>query len=148
MSTILELFEGLKSPDNNHAYKCLQELENISGESDAVYQFFDVFHNMLDDVNSYIRTRGLILIVANAKWDFNNKIDEIIVILLKSINDEKPITARKCITLLPDLVKYKPELKNIILTAINRANPSKYKETMRPLIIADIQKSLKEISKL
>ena len=32
---------------------------------------------MLDSDNPYIRTRGLLLISANAKWDSDNKIDEI-----------------------------------------------------------------------
>ena len=60
--------------------------------------------------NSYIRTRGLLLIAVNAKWDAGNKIDEIIDKYLKCTTDEKPITARRCIKLLPAIVKYRQRL--------------------------------------
>ncbi len=35
---------------------------------------FDSFVEMLDHTNSYIRTRGIILIAANAKWDVDYKL--------------------------------------------------------------------------
>ncbi len=38
----------------------------------------DRLADMMDNDNSYIRTRGLTLIAYNAKWDKDNKIDEII----------------------------------------------------------------------
>lgn len=44
---------------------------------------------MIDSDNSYIRTRGLTLIACNAKWDKDNKIDEIIDEYLKHIEDVK-----------------------------------------------------------
>ncbi|WP_312441038.1 hypothetical protein [Lacrimispora sp.] len=37
------------------------------------------------------------LIAANAKWDRDNRIDEIIDELLRHVMDEKPVTARQCI---------------------------------------------------
>ena len=33
---------------------------------------------MLDSDNSYIRTRGLVLLACHAKWDVDYKIDELI----------------------------------------------------------------------
>lgn len=33
---------------------------------------------LIEDSNSYIRTRGIVLISVNAKWDTENKIDQII----------------------------------------------------------------------
>lgn len=103
---------------------------------------------MLDSDNSYIRTRGLTLLAYNEKWDKEYKVDEIIDEYLKHITDVKPITARQCIKFLPIIAKHKPELKNDILSALNKANISIYDYSMQPLVYKDIQKALKEIKKL
>ncbi len=66
------------------------------------------------------RTRRLTLIAYNAKWDKDNKIDEIIDEYLKHIEDVKPITARQCIKLLPMIAKNKPELKEDIVWALQK----------------------------
>ena len=134
--------------NNNVAYKALQELQKESEETDCVYPFIDRLSDMLDSDNSYIRTRGLTLLAYNAKWDKEYKVDEIIDEYLKHITDVKPITARQCIKLLPIIAKHKPELKNDILSALNKANISIYDYSMQPLVYKDIQKALKEIKKL
>lgn len=100
---------------------------------------------MLDSDNSYIRARGLLLIAATAKWDTDNKIDEIIDKYLKCLMDEKPITTRQCINALRLIVKHKTDLKNDIENALRYINLSKFKESMRPLIMKDVQKALEEI---
>ena len=94
------------------------------------------------------RTRGLTLIAYNAKWDKDNKIDEIIDEYLKHIEDVKLITARQCIKLLPMIVKNKPELKCDIVSVLQKANISIYAESMQSLVYKDIQNSLAEIEKL
>ena len=148
LANIEETFELLFDKNNNVAYKALQELQKESEETDCVYPFIDRLSDMLDSDNSYIRTRGLILLAYNAKWDKEYKVDEIIDEYLKHITDVKPITARQCIKLLPIIAKYKPELKNDILSALNKANISIYGDSMQPLVYKDIQKSLKEIQEL
>lgn len=148
LANIEETFELLFDKNNNVAYKTLQELQKESEESDCVYPFIDRLSDMLDSDNSYIRTRGLTLLAYNAKWDKEYKVDEIIDEYLKHITDVKPITARQCIKLLPIIAKHKPELKNDILSALNKANISIYDDSMQPLVYKDIQKSLKEIQEL
>ena len=145
MSNIQDLVDGLMNSYDNQAYQCLKQLKDKSSHSAEVYEFFDTFAEMLSNTNSYIRTRGIVLIAANAKWDVDYKIDEIIDEYLKHIVDDKPITARQCIKALPSIVKYKPDLKNDIENALHRANPSRYKESMQSLIFKDIQKSLEDI---
>lgn len=103
---------------------------------------------MLDSDNSYIRTRGLVLLACHAKWDVDYKIDELIDKFLRHITDVKPITARQCMKVLPILAKYKPELKDDIFSALYKADISIYDDSMQPLICKDIQKVLKEIQKL
>lgn len=148
LGNIEETFELLFDKNNNVAYKALQELQKESEETDCVYPFIDKLSDMLDSDNSYIRTRGLTLLAYNAKWDKEYKVDEIIDEYLKHITDVKTITARQCIKLLPIIAKHKPELKNDILSALNKANISIYDYSMQPLVYKDIQKSLKEIQQL
>ena len=143
-----EAFELLFDKNNKTAYRALQELQKESVETDKVYPYMDRLGDMLDSDNSYIRTRGLTLIAYNARWDKDNKIDEIIDGYLKHITDVKPITARQCIKLLPMIAKDKPELRNDICSALGRADISFYDDSMQPLVYKDIQKALKEIQKL
>lgn len=142
---IENLVQGLTRSDNKFAYQCLLQLEAESKNSAAVYKYFDTFSEMLTNANSYIRARGIILIAANAKWDADNKIDEIIDEYLKHITDDKPITARQCIKVLPSLVQYKPDLKDTVVDALHSANPSRYNDNMQPLVLKDIQNALKVI---
>lgn len=148
MADIQNLVDGLINCDDMQAYQCLKQLELESSQTAVVYPFFNIFVGMLNNTNSYIRTRGIILIAANAKWDVDYKLDEIIDKYLKHITDDKPITARQCIKALPVIVKYKPELKQCIENALHHANPTRYKDSMQPLVIKDIQKALADIQNL
>jgi hypothetical protein len=74
------------------------------------------------------------LLAYNAKWDKDYKIDEIIDKYLKHITDVKPITARQYIKLLPLIARYKPELKNDILSALYKANICVYDDSMQSLL--------------
>ncbi|CCL09400.1 TPA: SufBD protein [Clostridioides difficile] len=145
---IAETLELLLDKNNKIAYKALQELQNESAETDCVYPYMNKLSDMLDSDNSYVRTRGLTLLAHNAKWDKDYKIDEIIDKYLRHITDVKPITARQCIKLLPIIAKYKPELRNDIISALHKANVCIYNDSMQPLVYKDIQKALKEIQKL
>ena len=145
---IAETFELLLDKNNNVAYKALQLLQKESEERNCVYPYMHRLSDMLDSENSYIRTRGLTLLAYNAKWDKDNKIDEIIDKYLKHITDIKPITARQCIKLLPIIAEYKPELKNDILSPLHKANISIYGDSMQSLVHKDIQKVLNEIQNL
>ncbi len=144
---VVEIFELLFDKDNKIAYKALLELQKESEETNCIYPYMDRLSSMLDNDNSYIRTRGLTLIAYNAKWDEDYKIDEIIDKYLQHITDVKPITARQCIKLLPIIAKHKPELRNDILSALHKANICVYDDSMQPLVYKDIQKALKEIQK-
>ncbi|MCU1920420.1 hypothetical protein N2H43_00345 [Enterococcus faecium] len=143
-----ETFELLFDKNNKVAYKALQKLQKESEKTDHVYPYMDRLSDMLNSDNSYIRTRGIILIAYNAKWDKDYKIDEVIDDYLKHITDVKPITARQCIKLLPVIAENKLELKNDILSALQKADISFYDDSMQPLVYKDIQKALKEIQKL
>ena len=145
MENVKDLVSGLRSKDNASAYRCFVQLKMISEASDTVYPYFDVFCEMLGDANSYVRTRALALIAANAKWDADNKVDEIIDEYLKHTMDERPITARQCIKSLPQIAKDKPDLVNCICEALHYANPQIYPSSMQSLVQKDIQDALSTI---
>lgn len=145
---IEETFRLLFDKKNHVAYEALKALQELSGESDRVYPYMDRFAEMLGSDNSYVRTRGLTLIAFNARWDTDNKIDELIDEYLRHITDPKPITARQCIKLLPMIARYKPELREDIVSALLRADVSIYGGSMRLLVSGDIQKALGDIRAL
>ena len=147
MKEIEEMIQRLYGTNANDAYAALKELLKISEDENVVYPYLNEFAEMMESDNSYVRTRGLLLISANAKWDVDNKIDEVIDEYLKHIIDAKPITARQCIKAIPDIVKYKPGLKDLIIEELRKANPYWYPDTMQPLVRKDIANVLKEIQK-
>ncbi len=147
MSVTDKQIELLYSKNNTEAYEALKELQNMSSESDEVYAHLDEFISMLNSDNSYLRSRGLTLIAANVKWDHGKKIDSIIDSYLQHITDVKPITSRLCIKTLPELAESKPELKNKIISALQNADLSEYKDSMRPLIRSDIETVLEKLTK-
>lgn len=117
----------------------------MSAESNSVYPYLSRFIAMMDDSNSFIRTRGLTLISCNARWDEENKIDEVIDEYLAHITDPKPITARKCIQSLAAIAEAKPYLKSDIVAALQTANVGIYAQSMRPLVQRDIRIALSEL---
>ena len=62
-----ETFELLFDKENTVAYRALQDLQRESEETDCVYAYMDRLSDMLENDNSYIRTRGLTLIAYNAR---------------------------------------------------------------------------------
>lgn len=145
MSGIEKQIALLYSKNSNEAYEALKELQKLSAQSDDVYAHLDEFISMLDSENSYLRSRGLTLISANAKWDCNNKINAVIDNYLQHITDAKPITARCCIKSLRELAEHKPELKSKIISALQNADLSAYKDSMQPLICRDIEEVLADL---
>lgn len=140
-----ELLEQLCGKDTRLAYQALLSLKAESDSSPAVYAYFDRFLEMMDDANSYLRTRGLLLLCANARWDRENKLDGAIDRFLSHISDPKPITARQFIQALPQVALHKPALALRIRAALENADLSAYPESMAPLVLKDITNALRQI---
>lgn len=118
-----------------------------SHESNKWYCHFDDFASLLDYPNSFVRNRIVYILAANAKWDVDNKFHTIIDRFLVHISDEKPITARQCIKALAEVGENKPNLIPRILFALDHADLSKYKDSMRPLIENDIKETKEKLGK-
>lgn len=129
------------APQAKISHAALQELEHLSQESAQVYPYFDRLFSMLDNPNSFVRTRGLSLIAKNAKWDKEGKLDQDLDRYLVHILDEKPITARQCIQRLSDIIAARPDFALKIRIALEHADFSHYPSSMQPLL----QKACMEI---
>ncbi|MCC0649268.1 SufBD protein [Clostridioides sp. ZZV15-6598] len=145
MENIDLLINDLCSKNHNEAYKTFLFLENESKKSNITYCFFDHFLDMINNESSYIRIRGLLLIVANAKWDTDNKIEINIDSILSHIVDKKPSVSRNFIQSLPNITKYKKQLINRIRAELSNADISIYNDNMKPLVEKDISNTLSNL---
>lgn len=112
-----------------------------------VVVFVPHFYELLDSKRSYVRTRGIILLAANAKWISEKELERILPKLLEHIADPKPITARQCIQCLPQIVDEKPVTAPAIVAALKQVKLTGYQESMQKLVAQDIQQVLRQIQK-
>jgi len=122
-----------------------QQIVAESRKSDCWYPFFNAFAELLRHKNALVRNRALAILSANARWDCENQLDALLDELLLHVTDEKPVTARKCIQVLPEIAAANHNLVPRIRSALETADLSGYRDSMRPLISKDIAAALKEM---
>ena len=113
---------------------------------DEWYEYFDTFAALLNHPKSLVRNRVLHILAANAQWDADNHFDGIIDDYLAHVTDEKPITVRQCVKALAQVGMAKPQYIQMILSALQDADLSKYKDSMRPLIEKDMAETEKVLT--
>lgn len=131
----------LTAKEDQYACALADRIISESQETDAWYEYFDDFASLLDHPKSLVRNRALHILAANAQWDEENRFDLILSDFLAHILDEKPITARQCVKALAQVGLAKPQYIPRILSCLNDADLSKYKDSMRPLIEKDIEET-------
>lgn len=134
---------SLTSKNDKFACAFADKIISESQETDEWYEYVDDFVSLLDHPKSLVRNRVLYILAANAQWDEENRFDSIISVFLTHITDEKPITARQCVKALAQIGLVKPQYIPKILSCLQRADLSKYKDSMRPLIEKDIAEAEK-----
>lgn len=139
------LIEAVGTLNHSYAYSCMKELVAVSKLTADVYPYLDNFADMLSSDNSYVRTRGMLLMIANAKWDSNEKINAVLDSILALLCDPSALSVRKTIQMLPTLALYKPILKADIVLALQKLELAKYSENMRVLLERDREKALEEL---
>lgn len=138
----------LTRKDDKYACALADKIISESQETDEWYEYFDDFASLLSHSKSLVRNRALYILAANAQWDEENRFDLIFSDFLAHVTDEKPITARQCIKALAQVGTAKPQYIPRILSCLQSADLSKYKDSMRPLIekdIAETEKTLKTL---
>ncbi|MGM9875100.1 MAG: hypothetical protein ACI32H_04170 [Bacilli bacterium] len=139
---IFNIFYGKETWD---IWKKFQEIESSIDESKALYEYFNDIEKMLFDEKSYIKMRGFKIICKLSKWDKDNRINNIIDVLLQVLDDKKPTIVRLCLSSLNNLLLYKIDLSEKIENKLKNMDLSKYKDSMKPLIQKDIDCILKQL---
>lgn len=136
----------LTSKDDKAACAYAEKIISESRETDVWYNCFDEFASLLNHPKSLVRNRALSILAANAKWDDGNRFDGILPDYLSHITDEKPITARQCVKALTEVGSAKPRLVPEIVTALENADLSRYRDSMRPLVEKDIAETVRRLT--
>lgn len=136
---ILELLATLTGSDNRQAYAALQDLEAISRKSDQLLVKMPVFAEMVTSKRSFVRVRGFRLLCQQAKWDQEGELACLLPVALAILADSKPTVLRQALAALHEVVKAKPQLRQLIVQQTAAIDCSKFnQETMAPLIEKDI----------
>ena len=133
-----EIIYKLTAKNDKFACAIANQIIAESRETDVWFEHFDAFASLLGHPKSLVRNRALHILAANAQWDEENRFDAVLPAFLSHITDEKPITARQCVQALASVGRAKPQYVPTILDALQKADLSKYKDSMRPLIEKDI----------
>lgn len=139
---IEELIEKLFINKNNIGCIALEELLVLSEKSNEVYKYMDLFFSMLNNSDSFVRNRAIFLIGKNSKWDDKKIIDSNISLFLNHVTDEKPITSRQVLKVIPEIIKNIPAVEKTIIDYLEKVDISMYKDSMKSLIKRDIEKIL------
>lgn len=126
--------------DVKKAYLVLIELEKTSEVSNILYPYTNIFVDMMQSKNYYVKIRGFRLFCMQSRWDDNRFIDKNIDLALDILNDERPTIIRQALEYLREIAIYKGELKGKILGKIDNLDTTKFKDSMKDLINKDIIK--------
>lgn len=132
----------LKDKDDDVAYTFTKQIIDQSKQSNKYYEYLLDVAELLNDSKSYVRTRAFMICCAQARWDIDNKLEEIFPLMMMLLHDDKPTVVRKCISALKEVFKYKPDLINRIKEELMNIDLGKYKESMISLIKKDIDELL------
>ena len=136
------LLSMLTAKDTKRGYGAFLELEHLSEESDDLYPYTERFADMVSDRAWAVRCRGFRLFCKQARWDEDGVIDRCLDRALVILEDEKPTAVRQALAALLDVVPYKRELWPAIRQRVEAMDPTRYKDSMSPLIEKDIQRLL------
>lgn len=136
------IVQKLTAKDDKFACVYADKIMSESQDTDEWYEYFGEFASLINHSKSLVRNRALHILAINAQWDVDNHFDSILSDFLEHITDEKPITARQCVKALAQVGLAKPQYIPQILSSLQDADLSKYKDSMRPLIEKDIAETV------
>lgn len=142
-----ELLVDLECKDTSEAYKALLELEKLSESSDALYAYTQRFAQLALSEKYAVRVRGFRLFCKQARWDSGGVIDRCLDDALTILNDDKPTAVRQALAAFCEVVRFKPGLALRIQAAIGNIDCRRYKDTVRGLILKDIEALQAQINK-
>lgn len=141
-----DILARLTAKDDRYACVVADKVISESRKTDRWYEYFDAFAGLLNHPKSLVRNRAINILAANAQWDEDRRFDGILDAFLAHITDVKPITARQCVKALAEIGKAQPQYIPRIMKALQAADLTAYKDSMRPLIEKDILETQKLLS--
>jgi len=123
-------------------YNALLLLQANSRQFPLTYEHWDELAEKLDNLNSYQRSIGLMLISENVRWDNDGKFDKIIHKYIRCCTDEKFITSRQAIQGLANVLSSTDEYDDKIREGLTHLSLSQYKENQQKLLNKDISNIL------
>ncbi|MDO4488998.1 MAG: hypothetical protein Q4B67_07950 [Eubacteriales bacterium] len=134
-----DIIARLTAKDDKAAYECAKEISAESAQSDKYLSMIPEFAGLLTHDSSFVRTRGFMLICAQARWAKDGEIGDVFDQMVPLLNDPKPTAVRQCLLALHEVALYRPEMNERIEKAIDGIDLTKYKDSMTPLITKDIE---------
>ena len=141
-----EIIEKLIDKDDKQAYEYAKIVGIESAKTNKYLDMIPEFAKMLQDKNSFIRTRFFILICCQARWANNKQIENVFDQMIPLLNDPKPTVVRQCLNALNEVALFRPEMCDAIKKTISKINLSIYKDSMSPLIKKDIDELMKMVN--
>ena len=133
-----EILRKLTDRDDKTAYEFAKQLSVESTGSDRYLAMIPMFAELLQDKNSYVRTRAFILICNQARWANDGQLVAVFDQMCLLLNEPKPTVVRQCLSALREVVLFRPELSDKIENALTEIDVSKYKDSMSSLILKDV----------
>ena len=134
----LHFMDMIQDKNDDAAYAEAKRIAAASEFSDEYCRYIPEFVEMLSHKKSYMRSRAMILICSQARWDESGAIAEYLPQILKLLHDEKPTVVRQSLNALKEIAVFRPELCKVIMEELEKINLSKYRESMAGLIQKDI----------
>ena len=138
--TLSQHVKNLSSHDHNLGRDSFKMLIELSSENDEIAYYIDDFRDLLQQDNSYYRIRGVRLLSENIKWLSEERVAELLPLVLERLNDEKPIVVRKVLEGLGVIMSTCPHTATQIIRYLDGYSYSKYSDAMGPVIEKDIAK--------
>jgi hypothetical protein len=133
------LIDWLKEKDDTLRYTAFLLLQLLSAKGDRVYKYWDNFGNMINDVNSYQRSLGIMLIAENIRWDSQDRFAKLCSSYLEHCDDEKFVTSRQCIQGLQKIIAHTQKHRHEIVDKLLAIQLEGKKETQQWLLLLDIE---------
>lgn len=132
--------DALLAKDTTEARTHMDELEELSRTTPAVYQHFEVLLSAIHHDRAATRGRAFKLIALNSLWDADRQIEEHLDEIMDVLFDDTATMVRQCIPYTAYIVRSQPELTESIREKLDEAaNYVRTKESMQKLIQQDIE---------
>ena len=129
----LELIEGIKAPAGTARYACEKSLRIISeSRPELLYPYFDVFAELLDHKNSFLKWGGIVIIANLTPVDVDRRFDRLFRKYYAPIRGPVMITAANIIGASAKIAACRPDLAGRIAREILKVETAEYIHGNKP----------------